>query len=105
MLGISAGLGLPWRSLYYWLHSFTKPVEMRPIDPALSLERPLWQPHPAKAPPAELQQRHKGVPRGGAALTFSDAAPRRMAQRRQHPGGTCQKYGEQSCPPAREQMT
>ena len=34
MPGISADLGLPWRWLCYGLHSFTKPVEMRPVGPA-----------------------------------------------------------------------
>jgi hypothetical protein len=49
VLGISAGLGLLWRLLYYWLHSFTKPVEMRPIDPTCRWKLPLWPPHPAEA--------------------------------------------------------
>ena len=59
--GISAGQGLPWRSLHYWLHSFTKPVEMRPIDPTLSLEAAPLAAAPSRGLTSHLQQRPKGV--------------------------------------------
>jgi catechol 2,3-dioxygenase-like lactoylglutathione lyase family enzyme len=43
------------------LHSCTKPVEMRPIDPTLSREAAPLAAAPSEALPAELQPRHKGV--------------------------------------------
>ena len=71
---------------------------MGPIDPTLSLEAARLAAAPSRGLTSRTPAASQGCPRGGAALTFSDAALLgREAQLLQH-GGTHEEY---MCSPTR----